>query len=283
MKCVFLLAIASLCLSSAPALAENAPAKKSSKKAYKKLPPSEPVAAPEVSPTPAPSPSPEADATTAAPVETPAPAAPTSVVAEAPPAVSETAQSEGSGKTQGVLGDILFGPSVTLLGFPSPFRFGLEAKYAGLVGLSVDYGLFPNLTFSNIKLKYNSWRVGAQVYPWRGAFYIGVGFGKQNFTAAATDTAAGTTVTYDLTVNTTIFTPHIGWRWVGTSGFFFGMELGAQVAASSTAAFTTDTTDATVIASAEYQAKKTDLEDKGKTFGQTTLPHFALVQIGWLF
>jgi len=259
-----------------PTFAETAPAKKSSKKALKKVPPSEPVATPEATPeaTPTPTPTVAPEATIAAPPAT-----------TETTTVTETKSEEPTDSSKGLLGDFRIGPSVTLLGFPTPFRFGIEAKYNNLIGLSIDYGFFPSLTLSTVKVKYNSWRVGAQVYPFQGAFYIGFGFGKQNFTGAFTKDTAGTSVDYNLAINTTILTPHLGWRWVGASGFFFGMEVGAQLASSSSATFTSSVDRSTLspTAQAEYDTNKADVEDKGKTFGQTTLPAFALVQMGWLF
>lgn len=191
--------------------------------------------------------------------------------------------SETYGKREGVLGPVTVGPFITALGFPSPFRFGVESKYQNQFGLSADYGFFPSLTFSNVGVKYNSWRVAAKWYPFSRALFVGVGFGKQNFTGTYTSTISGTAVTQNLDINTTIVLPHVGWRWVCESGLFFGMELGVQIAASSSATYSDNAPGAAVTGSADYAKQKKDIEDKGKTFGQNSLPHFALLQVGWLF
>lgn len=255
-----------------------APAKKApAKKAVKKVPPSEPEATTATTPTPTPAPeTAQPVEITPAPTQETAPAATTTAATETPPATD----TEGYGKTEGLLGKFLVGPNVTLLGFPTPFRFGLETKWDNLLGLSFDYGFFPSLTVSDVSVKYNSWRLAARVFPWKAGFYLGLGFGKQNFTGATSKTTAGTAVAYNLTVDTTILVPQIGWRWTSQSGFFFGMELGVQLASSSTATFSSDA-PAAIQGTAEYAANKADIEDAGKTFGQTTLPHMALVQLGW--
>lgn len=193
---------------------------------------------------------------------------------------SEAPLEDSYGKAEGILGKLLIGPNVTLLGLPTPFRFGVETKFDNLFGVSFDYGLFPNLTISDVKLKYNSWRVVARIFPFRGGFYLGFGYGKQKFTGASRKETAGTEVNYDLTVDTTILVPQIGWRWTSSSGFFFGMELGVQLASKSSAAFSSDAPQA-IQATADYESNKKDIEDQGKLIGQTTLPHMALVQIGW--
>ena len=145
----------------------------------------------------------------------------------------------------------------------------------------MGYGAFPNFTLSNIKVKFNSWRVGAKVYPFRGALYVGVSVGKQKLDAELAEITNGTAVTYILAVESTIVVPHVGWRWVCESGFFWGMEVGAQFSASSTSNFRTDSP--ALEGQPDFEANKKDIEDKGKLFGQQAVPHFGLVQVGWFF
>ncbi len=216
-------------------------------------------------------------ATEQKPVATPEP-----IVTQKEETVVDVHKEPASAKAH-LLGPVSFGPEVTLLGFPTPFRFGLDTRYDELVGLSFDYGFFPSLTLSNIKVKYNSWRVNARVFPFRGALFVGFGYGKQSLDATKAEVISGTTVNFALNVNTTLLLPHIGWRWGGNSGFFFGVELGVQLASNSTAAFSSDTTNATILSSTEYNNNKNDIEKKGKDLGQTTLPHFGLIQMGWIF
>lgn len=281
-RSLFVAALAALMFTSAPVHAEKKPAKKAaSKKA------TTPKAAPAES-TPDLTPStesptqlnaaPTTDSTTTS--ATGSTSTTTSSTTTTTTPVPTESHSDKYGKSEGVLGKFLLGPNITALGFPTPFRFGVDTKYDNMFGLAFSYGLFPSLTLSSISLKFNSWRVDAKVYPFSGAMYVGVGFGKQTLNANYSKVTASTPVNYALSVNSTIITPHIGWRWVWASGFFYGMEAGVQLSASSTATFTTDA-PAAVQATAEYTSNKKDIEDKGKTFGQTTLPHFALVQLGW--
>lgn len=198
----------------------------------------------------------------------------------------EGGSGSGYGKPTGVAGPITMAPTLTVIGFPSPFRFGFEAKALNLAGLGFDYGFLPSMTFSNVKIKYNSWRITGRVYPFRGAFFVGLGFGKQNLSGSSANsvTVAGTpySVNYSVDVNTTILVPHIGWRWIWSSGFFLGMEYGVQVASSSTSTFSSDA-PSLVTSTTEYTNEKNNIEEQGRKLGRTTLPHIGLIQLGYFF
>lgn len=183
------------------------------------------------------------------------------------------------GKMEGVAGPVLFGPKLTLVGAPVPFRFGLEAKWNNLIGLGFDYGFFPTLTFSSVSVGLKGWNVTAKWYPWKRAFYVGAGLGGQTFTGSKTDTSINDTLTIDM--KTTFFMPGIGWRWTSESGFFWGMELAAQIPMSNTA--TTSHSNAAVAATAAALQLQTDVNDKAQTFGNKTLPTVALLQFGYFF
>ncbi len=193
-------------------------------------------------------------------------------------ATPETNESnEKYGKTEGLLGDIIVGPKLTLFGGPVPFRVGLEAKWQNLVGLSFDYGFFPTLSFSSVSVGLKGWNLAGKVYPWKRGFFVGVGIGGQTFTGSKTDTTINDTLTVDM--KTTYILPQIGWRWVTVSGFFWGMELGAQIPMSTTT--TATHSDPTVAATPQATQLSTDVTDKANTFGNKTIPAVALLQFGY--
>lgn len=181
------------------------------------------------------------------------------------------------GKPHGMLGDFTVGPKVTLFGAVVPFRLGLEGKWKNLVGFGFDYGFFPTLTLSSISVGMKSWSFTGKFYPWRGAFYVGVGLGSQTFTGSKTDLTIPDTLTLD--TKTTFFLPGIGWRWVVKSGFFFGMELALQVPMSTTTTPTHSNPAATGPAATQLNA---DVSEKANSLGNSTLPSLALLQFGFL-
>lgn len=200
----------------------------------------------------------------------------------AAPVEAEASASEGYGKTMGVAGPVLIAPAVTLLGLPTPFRVGLELRGFDYLGLGFDYGFLPTLTFSDVKIKYTSWRITGRAFPFKGAFFVGLAFGKQTLTGTGSNTVQTIPVSYSLELATTILAPHIGWRWTWNSGFFFGMELGVQLVSNATSTVSTDA-PAAIQSDPDYLAEKAKVEDEGRKLGNTTLPHFGLIQVGYYF
>lgn len=194
---------------------------------------------------------------------------------------SDEPESESEyGKPVGLLGPVVVGPKFTLLGTPAPFRVGLESKYANLVGLSVDYGFLPTLSFSSVSVKTNGWSLAGRYYPWKGAFYVGVGFGGQTLTGSKSEVVGGQPVTATIAYSQTFFAPQIGWRWTWHSGFFLGMELGAQVPVGHTVSVTTNA-DASIQATQDYKDLRSQVETQADKYGNTVLPWTGLIQIGY--
>jgi len=185
------------------------------------------------------------------------------------------------GKKSGVLPDFVFGPKITALGTPVPFRVGAETKWDNFLGASFDWGFLPSLSFSNVSVKLNGWNFAARLYPWKGAFYAGVAFGSQTFTGAQTGTVVGVPTTVTLTFNSTYLAPQVGWRWVWDSGFFLGMELGVQIPISTSSSVTSD--NELGKGTPAYAQLQSQINDKATTFGNNPLPHFALLQLGYFF
>lgn len=190
------------------------------------------------------------------------------------------------GKSSGVLKNFVFGPSVSLLGFPSLFKFGAEAKYNNVFGFGATYGFIPQISVKDAKVELNSTTFTGRIFPMRGAFFAGVSFGSQTLSGSKTQkiTYSGQSknVTADIDVKTKFLTPHLGWRWVWNSGFFLGLELGVQLASSASTAFDTD---APTLAKAtdEYKKLEKDVKDVGDKFGNTSLPYFSFLTLGWYF
>lgn len=188
---------------------------------------------------------------------------------------------QGYGKSEGLLGSVVVGPKVTLLGVPVPFRVGLESKWANTFGVSIDYGFLPALSFSNVSLKMNGTNFAVKYYPWQRAFFVGVAFGKQSITGSQTENILGQSTTVTLNLDTTYIAPHLGWRWTGKSGFFFGMELGAQIPMSTTTSVTNDNPAAGVLADPEYLTTEAEIRDQAQKFGNNVFPYFGFLQFGW--
>lgn len=196
------------------------------------------------------------------------------------PLQDESATGTRYGKADPMLGDISVGPFVTVVGFPIPFRFGIESKWKDILGLSADWGFFPSLTFSDTRVGYTGWNVAAKVYPFQRALYIGCGFGQLSFTGSRTGTFGVQSGTITIAVNATLLTPHLGWRWIGKSGFFYGFELGAQFTLSSTANTTQD--NPAIVGQPGYAEAIDSVNSAANTLARQTLPILTIAQFGWM-
>jgi hypothetical protein len=163
------------------------------------------------------------------------------------------------------------GPSISLA-IPTP-SVGVEAKLANLVGASFDYGFVPEVSIQDVKLQLSSWRAGAKLYPFRGRFFLGVGYGSRTFTARKTVTAEGATESGELKVTSTYLAPELGWRFVWRSGFFMGLDFGWELVLRSSARLD--------LSAAFSASDRKDLDDLEKRIGKAGLPEIGLVRLGW--
>ncbi len=205
-----------------------------------------------------------------------------SAFAEAAERVGEDSSSS-YGKPQGVLGDFTFGPQLTFVGFPTPFRFGLETKYANLIGFGMEYGFIPSFSISGVNLSFNTFQGSAKIYPFRGAFYFGLYMGSQSLSFSTATNLSNVPVT--LSVNASVFywTPTIGWKWVQQSGFYWGLDLGWQLALSSSITYSSN--PPALVSAAQQTSQGTQLVNDLNSINSllSSLPSVALLQIGYLF
>jgi hypothetical protein len=197
-----------------------------------------------------------------------APAPQQSAVAAAPaPQQRET----GYGKTDGLIPGVLIGPKLSLVNLPTP-GLGVEAKFLdNLLGASFDYGFIPDITISDVTVGMHAWNVGAKVYPFRGAFFLGALYGSRSFTGSKVDTGTGLKANVDISSN--YIAPELGWRWVWQSGFFLGMDFGWQFVTSSTVTLTAP--------AGISQQTVNDVNSKGNDIGKAGLPVLGLLQVGF--
>lgn len=182
----------------------------------------------------------------------------------------------------GVLGSFLIGPSVTVLAVPMVLRAGLELKFQHFIGVAYDFGVIPDVTISGVGIKASQGYFGLRWYPFEGAFFAGVNIGQQKISATKTDEIQGVKVKGDVEVQSKIIIPQIGWRWMWSSGFFMGMDLGLQYATDATTSFATDA-PAAIQSTTDYLNLKKDVEDLGNGVGKTTLPFVTFLQFGFYF
>jgi hypothetical protein len=206
--------------------------------------------------------------------------------AAAAPAPKSEEKSNLYGKKNRNFGNFVVGPYITAVTLPRPFSFGAEAKWLDLFGASTSYGFLPQLKISSVTVKLTGYDVKFKFYPFRGAFFLGVGMGSQTFTGSMTQTMTVATVPTSITATVaqknSFIAPEMGWNWTWDSGFFFGMELGVQLSSSHATTVTTNA-DPLVQLTPDYIALQKNITDKADLFAKLPLPLLTLIKIGYFF
>ncbi len=203
--------------------------------------------------------------------EQPAPAPKKTQAAETP--------SESSSESKSSERAFRLGPAVAVA-IPHPLNVGLECKLYNWAGFAFDYGFLPSITISNVSVKMNSWDVRARLFPFQGAFFLGVAYGKQDLTGTRSENILGTAQTTTMKISTTTLTPHIGWRW--GSRFVWGFDLGVQLAPSHKNTLTT-TASAGQQSDPAYTSAVNDLNKVADDIGSATLPFITALHFGFMF
>ncbi|MEW6055468.1 MAG: hypothetical protein AB1540_02555 [Bdellovibrionota bacterium] len=192
-------------------------------------------------------------------------------------------KSDGYGKTHGLLGPVVLGPAVSLLAFPHPIEVGLEGKYKDLFGFGLTYGFIPDLVIKTAKINTKAFDARVRWFPFRGAFFVGMAFGTQTISAKKSAEIQSIKVNAEVEVQSSFYTPHVGWRWVWPSGYFMGVDLGWQLASGAETTLTTDVRNVLLLATPQYGQLEKDVKDLGNQYGNKPLPMFTLIHFGWLF
>jgi len=141
-------------------------------------------------------------------------------------------------------GKFRVGVNLGIVSIPRLINVEGYARVHPYIGLSGGWSTFPKFasdailkwagaksdtTDANLN-QFSAWEVAVRVYPMRGVFFLGVGFGQQVVDGDVTAIQAG--VPFGATalarVESWVITPRIGWQWVWRSGFAMGLDLGVQ-------------------------------------------------------
>ena len=116
--------------------------------------------------------------------------------------------------------------------------------------------------------------VAIKWHPFSGSFFVGLGLGQLSLEATGKDLTTSLTATVKITAMT--LTTSMGWLWgFSDGGFFGGLDFGYQSPMSPETTITSDlpTTD---------EAYK-DAVEQGDKLGETGIPLFTFLRIGYLF
>jgi hypothetical protein len=169
------------------------------------------------------------------------------------------------------------------VGAPRPLSVEALLKIERTVALGLEYSALPSVNVSDVQLSCWALAGSARVFPFQGAFFVGLRAGRQHLNASTTLSGYGYSVPIAMGVDTTFLNPQIGFLWTWDPGFSIGLDAGVQIPLSSTSASTLASASMpTVVQSAVAPVQQT-MESIAREVGQTTLPTVDLVRIGMLF
>jgi len=119
------------------------------------------------------------------------------------------------------------------VGFPRPLSIELVTKIGGYVGLGAEYGLLPQISVEGVYT--STWAASGdlRVFPFRGAFFVGLRGGYQHMNAGMSVDVGGLgSASASADLDTWFVNPRVGLLWTMSYGFSLGIEAGVQVPVS---------------------------------------------------
>lgn len=116
------------------------------------------------------------------------------------------------------------------VGFPQPLTVEGVAVLGGYVALGAEYGALPSTTIGGVHASLWSLSGDARVFPFRGAFFVGLRAGHQRLMASTTITVASViSLPEDLTIDSWFLNPRVGFLWTTRVGLAIGVDVGVEI------------------------------------------------------
>jgi hypothetical protein len=113
------------------------------------------------------------------------------------------------------------------VGFPRPLAVEGMAVIDGVVALGGEYGVLPATSIDGVRVSLWSLSGDARVFPFRGAFFIGLRAGYQHLDAS-TVVVRSISATETLALDSWVINPRLGFLWILPNGLAWGVEAGVQ-------------------------------------------------------
>jgi hypothetical protein len=140
------------------------------------------------------------------------------------------------------------------------------ARIERTAGFGVEYSLLPKMTISGFDASFWALAATARVFPFQGAFFLGIGGGRQHIgLEGATPLGTATQVADSWFVN-----PQIGFLKVWRGGITLGIDAGIQIPINP--AYSSNVPSALTSTSSVF--------DLVHTIGTSALPTLDLLRLG---
>jgi hypothetical protein len=123
---------------------------------------------------------------------------------------------------------VRFGPLVGV-GFPRPLAIEALVKIKGLVAVGAEYSFLPRMNIAGADTRFNAIAADLRIFPFRGAFFIGLRGGRQWLEAAATVQYGPLALRETMAASTWFLNPRVGILHTFRSGFTLGIDAGVQL------------------------------------------------------
>ncbi len=173
------------------------------------------------------------------------------------------------------LGPVHLGATVGI-GVPSPVSLQGVFKYKKLIGANLELGMLPEINVSDIRVHQEMIDASVHLYPFSGAFFVGLGIGAQRLTALGATSSQGVSGDAKAVVNTTFLYPRLGFLHRFDFGLALGMDIGVELPVSGSA----DVSANAGGVSLPVPKGVSDISDKMRTL---PIPVVHLLQVGYLF
>jgi hypothetical protein len=152
------------------------------------------------------------------------------------------------------------------VGFPRPLSVGGMVRIERIAGFGLEYSLLPKLSISGFDTSFWALAGTARVFPFRGAFFLGIAGGRQHIGLSASTPLGDAAQVAD----TWFVNPQIGFLKTFRGGFTLGMDAGVQIPL--TAAYSSNVPSVISSTSTVF--------DVAHTAGTSVLPTLDLFRLG---
>jgi hypothetical protein len=184
---------------------------------------------------------------------------------------------------------------VGIVTFPRPIEGELTMKLGSAFALGVKGSYLPQLSVPGIdgKLDLKAIEGILRWFPGNGVFFLGAGFGYQNFKASIGELVDGNELTIAADMSGFFVQPQLGVLWIAQSGFAISLSFGLQipipkdpvmsatyqgqpVPAQATSTIPQDVVD-------QANTSKDDIQSIARLIVKYPFPTFDLLRIGFFF
>lgn len=135
---------------------------------------------------------------------------------------------------EGLLGSLRLGPTIGI-GAPDGVRFGVLAKWRGLLAAGGAFSVLPEMTVpgSDAAVLRASGEIFARIHPFHGAFFVGLagGYAQTKGTMAEERMAFRQVQKVETHAYASAFfiAPHAGFQWMIRPGMTIGCDAGLEI------------------------------------------------------